>query len=336
MIGVFDTVIQFIGYAPDKTTFDRQVKAAEQQFRELHQLFNAYNAYGSINNIKTINDQAGQAPVVVDQRIIDLLVNTRRWRSDLSTMVDLTIGPVVSIWAEFRTRALANPEQATPPTEERLSSALLLMGDQDVKINPQARTVFLTRPGMVLDVGAVAKGFATELVAQSMIRSGVTSMIINAGGSSVRMIGKPASPERKTWNIAIQNPETILPSPEYTPAKAEQTLTVIRTTDTSIVTSGDYQRFYNVDDLILHHLISPEDGMPVRHYRAVTVMTQDSGLADFLSTTLFLLPYDESRALVERQPGVEAMWVFADGRVELTPGMEAVTDPLADLEAMQP
>ena len=154
----------------------------------------------------------------------------------------------------------------------------------------------------------------------------VTSMILNAGGSSVRLIGKPGVPDRQTWNIAIQNPEVILPSAEYLPAEATETLTVVRTTDTSVVTSGDYQRYYGIEDRVFHHLIDPETGMPAQHYRAVTVVTVDSGLADFLSTALFIMPYAASRALVERLDGVEALWVFADGRVERTPGMAAITD----------
>ena len=330
-IGSFDTLIQLIGYAPDKATFDQWSQMAEAAYRELHQLFDAYHTYDGINNIKTINDKAGLSPVIVDQRVIDLLDQTSRWRSELSESVDLTLGPVVAVWAEYREKALAKPELATPPTEERLATALLLSGAGDVQIDPQNRTVFLTRGGMRLDVGAVAKGYATEQVAKLLMASGVTSMIINAGGSSVRLIGKPGTPDRSSWNIAIQNPEVLLPSPDYVPSKAEPTLTVIRTTDTSIVTSGDYQRFYHVDDQIFHHLISPSDGMPVRHYRAVTVMAQDSGLADFLSTALFLMPFEDSRALVERLQGVEAMWVFAEGRVEMTPGLTAVADPIADV-----
>ncbi len=329
-IGTFDTLIQIIGYAPDQATFDQWSREAERQFRELHALFDAYNSHDSINNIKTINDQAGLAPVEVDPRIIDLLVQTRLWRSDLTTAVDLTLGPVVEVWNEYRTAALADPEKAGRPTEERLAVALFLKGDERVQIDTKASTVFLIESGMRLDVGAVAKGYATERVAQSLISMGVSSMIINAGGSSVRLIGKPDAPDRQTWNVAIHNPEVILPSPDYIPSEAAETLTVVRTTDVSIVTSGDYQRYYGIEDMVYHHLIDPQTGMPARHYRAVTVVTEDSGLADFLSTALFVMPYGDSRALVDRLDGVEAMWVFSDGRVEMTPGMEAITDPLPD------
>lgn len=327
--GTFDTVIQFIGYAPDKATFDTRAKAGERAFRELNQLFDAYNDYAGVRNIKAINDEAGKAPVAVDQRIIALLQNVQQWRATLTPLVDVTLGPVISLWADYRTKALADPEQGSPPPQERLASALLLTGASDVVIDKSAGTVFLKRAGMKLDVGAVAKGYATELVAQQLASQGVSSMIINAGGSSVRLVGKPDTQQRNTWNIAIQNPEFLLHSQDYDGGEPPQTLTVIHATDASIVTSGDYQRYYQVEDQVYHHIISPQTGMPVHYYRAVTVVVRDSGLADFLSTALFLLPPDESQALVHRRPGVEALWVYADGHVEMTDGLKALADPIA-------
>lgn len=328
--GTFDTMIQFIGYAESKAAFDGSAKAAERQFRELNQLFDAYRDYPGIRNIKTINDQAGKAPVAVDPRIIALLLNIQQWRSTLTPLVDVTIGPVVALWAEYRGQAIADPERGMPPTQERLASALLLVGSEDVVIDQKAGTVFLRRPGMKLDVGAVAKGYATELVAQSLASQGVRSMIINAGGSSVRLIGKPDAPQRNTWNIAIQNPEYLVPSQEYMGGEPPQTLTVIHATNTSIVTSGDYQRYYQVEDQIYHHVVDPETGRPAHHYRAVTVVVRDSGIADFLSTALFLLPPEQSEALVARLPEVEALWVYADGHVVLSDGLKAMADPIAE------
>jgi thiamine biosynthesis lipoprotein len=172
---------------------------------------------------------------------------------------------------------------------------------------------------MRLDVGAVGKGFATELVARELIEQGLESGIISAGGSNVRLIGKPAEPSRETWAIGIQNPfiSSLIPMDD-------PPLDVIEVNDRSIVTSGDYQRYYLVDGVAYHHLIDPVTLMPANHVKAVTIMTADSGLADFLSTAIFLMPYEEGRRLVDRLEDVEALWVLQDGTVEATAGMKSV------------
>jgi thiamine biosynthesis lipoprotein len=155
-------------------------------------------------------------------------------------------------------------------------------------------------------------------------------MIVNAGGSNVRLIGKPMD-DRAVWSIGLQNPAALLaddPGAAVSPSAAPiaDQAAILHTTDTSIVTSGDYQRFFIVDGIAYHHLIDPADGLPTRYYRAVTVITKDSGMADFLSTALFLLPYDQSRALAEKLPGVEVLWIFKGNRLEMTKGIAAILE----------
>lgn len=147
----------------------------------------------------------------------------------------------------------------------------------------------------------------------------------------MRMIGKPMD-DRETWNIGLQNPQALLPDQAVpagsttTAAAVPDTVCVVHTNDTSIVTSGDYQRFYQAGGVAYHHLIDPESGMPTHYYRAVTVVTEDSGLADFLSTALFLLPYEESRALAERFDQIQVVWVFEGNRLEMTKGLESMIE----------
>jgi thiamine biosynthesis lipoprotein len=99
---------------------------------------------------------------------------------------------------------------------------------------------------------------------------------------------------------------------------------VIQTNETSIVTSGDYQRFYTVDGVNYHHIIDPVTLMPARYMRAVSIMNRDSALADFLSTAVFLMPYEDGRKLIESIPNCEALWIFDDGSIIATDGMTAV------------
>ena len=314
-LGSFDTVIQFVGYAESEDKFDDFAKQGQARFEDLHKLYDKYNDYPGLNNIKTINDNAGLKPVEVSQEIIDLIVFSKEWHQKTGGVVNIALGPVLNIWHDFREQGLSNPEQAQLPGLEELKSANALTNLNKVVVDQAKRTVFLIEPGMSLDIGAVAKGYATEIVAQELAKSGVISMVISSGGN-VKLIGKPLDGTRSKWGIGIQDPNG-------NPLKADDPpLDTVFTTEQSIVSSGDYQRYYKVNGILIHHLIDPKTLLPATHYRAVTTMVKDSGLADFMSTTLFLLPFEESKAMAEMIEGVEVLWVFPDGHMEATEGMK--------------
>ena len=163
---------------------------------------------------------------------------------------------------------------------------------------------------MRLDVGAIAKGFATELTTKELIEKGYTSFIISSGGN-VRTVGKPLDGSRKKWGIGIQNPDGNPNGPN------DPSLDVLYINDKSLVTSGDYQRYYEVNGKKYHHLIDPVTLMPANYYRAVSVVAEDSGIADFMSTTMFLTPYEEGLKLAE-SVGVDVIWIMNDGTVKAT------------------
>ncbi len=317
--GSFDTLIQLIVYTDDESTFNGFKEQAEARFRELHQLYDRYNNYEGINNIRSINQQAGGEPLKVEPEIIDLLTIFRNYALESGRVVDVTLGPVLEIWHDYRTLALADPSKAEVPPLSELQQAAELSGLEDIEIDAELQTVRLSRPGMSLDVGSVAKGYATELVARELEAAGLTSALISAGGSNVRLIGKPDDPERSSWNIGIQDPDSNLLVPQ-----ASEVLDTLAVNDTSIVTSGDYQRYYIVDGELYHHLIDPTTLMPGNYFRAVSVMLKDSGLADFLSSTLFLLPLEKGIEILAQYPGAEALWILPDGTVKATEGMRAV------------
>ncbi|MEA4889669.1 MAG: FAD:protein FMN transferase [Clostridiaceae bacterium] len=314
--GCFDTVIQIIGYDTSEEAFSRLAQLAQSRFTELHRLFDIYHAYDGMNNIYTINQQAGIAPVVVDDRIISLLQFYQEKDALAPGVVNAALGPVLEIWRQYRSAALDNGQAAIPAPEE-LQQASRFCDARKIIIDPEQQTVYLQDSGMMLDVGAVAKGYATELVAQDLIAAGMTSGIISAGGSNVRLIGAPAD-GRQTWQVGLQNPDGNLLDPD------DQPLEIILANNQSIVTSGDYQRYYEFNGQVYHHLIDSKTLQPARYFRAVTIMTPDSGLADYLSTAVFLLPYDDGRRLIESLPDCEALWIFADGHTEATAGMTSV------------
>lgn len=311
----FDTVTQVMAYTKSEDEFKRYFNHIHDRFLELHRLYDIFNSYEGLNNLKTINDQAGMQPVKVEQEIIDLIQFSKKWYKEAGPETNIAMGSVLDIWQEYRDEASANPALAKLPPMAELQAAAKHMDMDKVVVDEEKGTVFLTDPDMSLNVGAVAKGYATELVAQEVKALGLESAIISAGGN-VRAIGHPYDGVRHRWGVGIQNPDRIVVTEQ------DNLLDTAFIHEASVVSSGDYQRYYEVNGKRIHHLIDPKTLMPGDYYRAATVVTEDSGLADFLSTIVFLTPYEQSRAFVDKLEGVEALWVLKDGTIKATAGME--------------
>lgn len=315
-LDTFDTVTQVVGYTKTKEEFDKYAEQIQERMLELHKLYDKYNDYEGINNIKTINDNAGVKPVKVDKDIIELILFCKKNYEEIGTKTNIAMGSVLEIWHNYRDEAESDPLNAKIPPMEDLIVANEHTDLDNVIVDVENSTVYLHDPLMSIDVGAVAKGYATEIVVQEIVNDGFTSGIISAGGN-IRAFGKPMDNIRETWGVGIQNPDSVISNSE------ESVLETLYLTDASVVTSGDYQRFYYVGDTLIHHLIDPVTLMPGDYFRAVSLVTDHSGMADFLSTTVFLLPYEEGRALVESLDA-EALWVFKDGTVETTEGLKEI------------
>lgn len=314
----FDTLTQFIGYTKSEEEFKGYFEKVHLRFQELHKLYDIYNTYEGINNIKTINDNAGIAPVKVDKDIINLILFAKDWNRRTNGQTNIAMGSVLSIWHDYREAGRSDPEAAKLPPMEALQKAAMHTDIDKVIVDTENSTVFLADKEMSLDVGAVAKGYATEIVAQEIMADGLESGMISAGGN-IRALGKPYDGVRERWGIGIQNPDKATAANDLS-----NLLDIIFLNNASVVSSGDYERYYIVNGKRYHHLIDPETLMPGEFYRAVTIVTEDSGAADALSTAIFLMPYEESRAFVEALEGVEAVWVMKDGRVEATEGMQKI------------
>jgi thiamine biosynthesis lipoprotein len=308
---LFDTVTTIIGYAKDKNTFSEYAQMIHDNLKEYHELYDIYNDYKGINNIKTINDNAGVAPVKVDQRIIDLLKFSKEAYDLSDGKVNIAFGAVLSVWHDYREAGLDDPDNAKLPPMEVLQEKNQHTDINKMIIDEEAGTVYLEDPEMRLDVGAIAKGYATEQVAQIMTSKGITGLLLSVGGN-VRAIGHRDEKE-PLWNVGIQNPDL---------ESDEPYLLITQIEDLSLVSSGDYERYYTVDGKEYHHIIDPETLMPATYFTAVSIITQDSGLADALSTTIYNMPLDEGQALIESLEGTEAMWVMKDGSLIYSSGFE--------------
>jgi len=317
-LDLFDTVTTIAGYSKDNDEFTKYSQIIYDELNEYNKLFDIYNDYDGINNIKTINDNAGIKAVKVDQKIIDLLEFSKTMYEKTDGKVNVAYGDVLSLWHDYREAGIADPDHAELPDMADLKQRAEHTDISKMIIDETASTVYLEDSEMSLDVGAVAKGYATELVAKDAQAAGFVNGMLSVGGN-VRTIGGKFNDKGEVipWSVGIQNPDL---------TSSDTTLHVLNITDGSLVTSGIYERYYTVDGKQYHHIIDPETLMPATYYVSVSIVCPDSGIADALSTSVFNMPYSEASTLIENTDDVEAMWVFADGTMKYSTGFEAMIE----------
>lgn len=303
---LFDTVTSIVGKADSQEQFQKTAQEIHDELLVYHQLFDIYNEYEGLNNLKTVNDHAGREPVQVDQKIIDLLKDCRDYYALTDGRVNAALGSVLNLWHEARNDGIDNPANAYLPEQDQLEAASLHTSFDAVIIDEAASTVCISDPAVRLDVGAIAKGWSVQRVCEQA----PAGLLVSVGGN-VCATG-PKDETGTPWVVGVQNPDG-----------GDAYLHTLYLTKGSVVTSGDYQRAYMVDGKFYHHIIDPDTLYPSTYWRSVTIVCDDSGLADALSTALFLLPLEEGTALLETC-SAEAMWVDGDGKIFYSQGFETL------------
>ena len=283
----FDTVITIKGYAPSRSEFDSRAELIAGRLREYHVLFDIYDEHDGVNGIRAVNDNAGKAPVETDGAVTGLLDLCGEFYDATGGRVNAAMGSVLRLWHDAR-------ETETLPDPEALAAAAEHCSFDNVTVD--GGSVHIADPGLSLDVGAFAKGYAVQLACE-----GVTdSWLINAGGNIYATGPKPGG---EAWVVGITDP------------RGDGYVRKVKLYSGAVVTSGDYERGFYSGGRWYSHIIDPDTLYPAERYASVTVMGGSSAYADALSTALFVLGKDEGLALAEKY-GISAMWVYDDGTVE--------------------
>lgn len=311
-VEVFNTVFTVMAWEKSEADWKKHYAKIQELVLKYHKLFDYYNEYEGINNIKTINNKAGVEPVKVDRSIIDMIKQARSLYDVTGRETNIAMGAVTMIWHNVREHNMPSAGEEVPesemiiPTQAELDEAGLHTDFDKVIIDEAASTVYLEDPKMKLDVGALAKGYATELVADELKAMGMENGLMSAGGN-IKSIGAPKLKEKPDWGVAVTDP--INPN-------SYLDIVFRLDADQSVVSSGDYERFFTYQGKRYHHLIDPKTWQPGEYFSQVTVITDDSGKADFLSTTFFLLPYEQGVTLAE-ELDVAVTWIFKDGTMKM-------------------
>lgn len=307
---VFDTVTTVTVYGVDATSFAAQQKELHTWLTDYHRLYDIYTDHPGQTTLKTVNDAAGGSPVAVDARILDLLEYGVAAYDRTDGRVNILSGSVLGLWHEKRAAALEG-EPATLPDESALTAAGAHTAIESLVIDRAAGTVQLTDPLARIDVGAIAKGYVAEKAAAYVQEAfGWEHVLLNVGGNVRAVGGKTAD---TPFVVGVQNPDI---------TAAQAYLCTVEVADMSVVTSGDYQRYYTVDGQRYAHIIDMDTLYPATYMQAVTVLCRDSALADELSTALFTMPVEQAVAYVDGVADAQAVFVCKDGSLQYSAGFE--------------
>lgn len=310
----FDTVTTLLTYSDDKESFDKSCEILEEELAKYHKLYNSYDDFEGVNNFKTINDKAGIEPVKVDPEIIELIEYAKEMYDVTDGNINIAMGSLLGLWHEYREMSINDPSKAAIPSEEELVAKSEHKNIDAIEIDKENSTVYINDPNVQIDIGAIGKGYATEKMAKKLKENGFSRGILSVGGDDV-IIGANPNSSNGAWKIAVQNP--------FLEDKDNPYSSIVSVKDTSIVTSGDYQRFFTVDGKNYHHIIDPATKYPSDKWKSVSVKADSIALADTLSTYLFIVDH-ETGLKKAKENGIEAYWIDPEGNEFKTDGWEAM------------
>lgn len=268
--------------------------------REIESLV-SINKEGTL--LDEVNQSAGIAPVKVDKDTFAMVKEGLEYSQITNGLFDITVGPLVQLWR------IGFPEARVPSPDE-IPPVLKLINYNDVELNEDDKSIFLKKPNMIIDLGAVAKGFTADAISKVLTENNVNSAIIDLGGN-VYTHGKKITGE--DWRVGIQNPLS----------SRGDILGTINVSNKSIVTSGTYERFIEKDGVKYHHILNPKTGYPYsNNISGISIISDKSVDGDILSTSVFAMGIDDGLAYVESRPDIQAIFVTNDNKIYLSSGMK--------------
>lgn len=256
------------------------------------------------SEIAEINAAAGEQPVSVSDDVYELLEVSADYSALSNSGFDYTIGPITNLWR-------IGFDDARVPEPEEVEAVLPLVDHEKVELNVEDQSIYLTDSDMVLDLGAIAKGYITDEVKEVFQDNNVSTAIMDLGGNVVVMGDSPTR-EDGGFNVGVQDPYS--DRGNYVGA--------MNLSDKSIVTSGIYERYIEEDGEIYHHLMNPETGYPFdNNLASVTILSDESIDGDALSTVVFGFGLEDGLEYIDNQEDIEAIFITKDYEIYLSSGI---------------
>lgn len=296
---IMGTAIRVELWADDRRVGDA---AAAAVMDEMHRIDRTMSPHKPTSELSRINREAARQPVPLTAEMAGLVAQALHYSRLTDGAFDISYAAVGQLY-DYR--------QRQRPTPAELEAARALVGWQGLQFDAQARTLRFAREGMRIDLGGFAKGHAVDRAALLLRQRGINRAYISAGGDS-RVIGdrRISATESRPWTVAIRDPR-----------RAGEVVAVLPLEDCSVSTSGDYERYFDDGTERVHHLLDPATGRSPQHVHSVTIIAADGLASEALSKAVFVLGVQRGLALVDTQPGVDAVVIDAHGVLHASSGL---------------
>lgn len=277
--------------------------ACIQVENEIKRIENIMSFFLEDSDINKLNENAGKSKIKLEEETI-YVINKAKQLSKLSSgAFDITTGPLVKLWGIFTNHAKV-------PNKKEIDEAQKLIRYEDIIIDVKSNLAMLRRKGQMVDLGAIAKGYAADKAIEIYKKNGIKSAFINIGGN-VMVLGKKNYED--LWTIGIQNPDKV----------RGECIGALLVEDASVVTSGGYVRYFEKNNIKYHHIMDFKTGYPCSSgLKSVTVISNKSIEADALSTAIFVLGYENGRKLVDDVDGLDAIFITENNEIKITEGLK--------------
>jgi thiamine biosynthesis lipoprotein len=274
-----------VAYGPDAQALAAAAAAALDEVDRIDRLMSHYKPESPLSRL---NREAARGPVQVDAELFDFIAECLRYSRESGGAFDVTVGPLMKAWGFFR-------GEGRLPSEGELEQARGRIGYQHVILDHAPRTIRFDRPGMELDLGGIAKGYAVDRAVAVLRAHHVPAALVSAGGSTVYGLGAP--PGRDAWEVALQDP-----------VAASRTAFTVPVRDRAVSVSGTHEKAFEVGGVTYSHVMDPRTGRPVPDVLGVAVLTDTGTAGDALDNALFVQGVTEARTFVARMRDTEAFF----------------------------
>lgn len=274
---------------------DDSVPAAiEGALDEVDRIDRLMSHYKPDSPLSHLNRSAANGPVALDAELFDFIVECLRYSRDSDGAFDVTVGPLMKAWGFFG-------GDGRLPGEREIAELRSRVGYGHVVVDAERKTVRFDVPGVEIDLGGIAKGYAVDRAVRVLKRHGVAAALVSAGGSTIYGLGSP--PGRHGWDVALRDP-----------IDSRKDALEVRLRDRALSVAGSSEKSFEVGGVRYSHIMDPRAGRPVQGILSVAVVTNDGTQGDALDDALFVEGVERSREHLKRLPGAEALFFLPERR----------------------